>query len=305
MAIKGKSITINLYAFDVGSNLPASGLSDISGYIIKDGASPASLSNSISEPDGANLPGLYEVQLTDSEMNADSVTVHGRSPSNPTGVVVYPWMGITESNYLITISGYTDSLEAGQTNIENKIDTVDTVVDSNSDKLDTISDYTDSLEAGQSAIESKVDTVDSVVDSNATYLNTISGYTDSLETQVSDLPDIDTIVSSGDAAGWGDTVSAPVTVSGHTPSALSQIVSSGDAAGWGATAQTGAIVSGIFDEVVNGTKDYRTAFEEIWAYAVGEVSASGSNPYKQTYQDMAAANIFTLNVSGQGRTRTY
>lgn len=38
MAIKGQELTVNLYAFNVTNNVPASGLTDISGYIIKDGA---------------------------------------------------------------------------------------------------------------------------------------------------------------------------------------------------------------------------------------------------------------------------
>ena len=59
-------------------------------------------------------------------------------------------------------------------------------------------------------------------------LNTVSG-------NVSLLPNITTIVNSGNAAGWNSvTAITTVTVSGYTPGALSQIVSSGNAANWNA-----------------------------------------------------------------------
>lgn len=289
MAIRGQELTINLYAFNVTNNLPASGLTDVSGYIIKDGAAPAPLTNSISEPSASNVPGIYEVTLSSTEMNANWVTIGGKSFSNPTGVVVYPIMIATEASYLPLLSGYTDSLEAGQTTIEGKID--------------TISGYTDTLEAT---------------------VNTISGNLD-------DKPTIDTIVSSGNAAGWDATATA-VTVSGHTPGALSEIVSSGDAAGWNIYSDAtlanqteilnrvtnvsglitalndptiGQIVSGIFDEVIAGTKDYRTAVVEMWAYTANKVDLSSTvSGVLHTYYDPSDSGLFTFEALPSGRIRT-
>lgn len=284
MAIKGQSLTINMYAFSITNNLPASGLTDISGYVIKDGGSPTALTNSVSEPSATNVPGVYEVTLSSTEMDADWITVGGKSYSNPTGVVVYPVMIATERGHFDLISGKLPTNYIMGSSDQADYDDSITNIESH---VITISGYTENLEAGQTTIQS----------------------------QISELPDIDTIVLSGNAENWSGVAdvsalalqSTLVTVSGDLADKpdINTIVSSGDAAGWGSTAQVDAIVSGIFDEVINGTKDYRSAFEEIWTYAVGNIEASGSNPYQQTYQDMADDNLFTLNISGQGRTRTY
>lgn len=332
MAIYGQALTVNMYAYNVNTNQPATGLAaSISGYIIKDGGVPAALNGAMNEPSGAIMPGIYEVPLTAGEMQANWITVGGSVPSN-TGVVLYPVMIATESSYLSNISGYTDSLEAGQTTIQNQNDAIavsghgwttatgfSTAADVNSaaDRIVSSGDANWAT-ADLSATNTKIDQVavsgqgwETATDVTTTGFNPYA---------------LNQIVDSGNAAGW-DTVTSitEVTVSSINPNALSSIVSSGnaegwnsydspsaiasvvqasgDAAGWGATAQVGAIVSGIFDEVVNGTKTYRDAFEEIWAYAANTVGVSGSSPFSHQYYDMANAAMYKLNVSGQGRSR--
>lgn len=345
MAIKGEALTINLYAFNVTNNLPASGLTDISGYIIKDGAAPAHLTAAISEPSAVNMPGMYEIALSSSDMNANWITVGGKSISNPTGVVVYPVMIATEQSFLPLLSGYTDTLEAGQTTIEGKIDTVDSVVDLNSTKLDVISGYTDTLEAGQSTIQSQnsyvstqisgLPDIDTIVSSgnaegwnlysDATLANqteiltrvtNVSGLVDTLEagqttiqsqnsyisTQVSGVPDIDTIVASGNAEGWNlysDATLANQTEILNRVTNVSGLISALN------DPTTGEIVSGIFNEVLAGTKDFRTATIEIWAYCANDVNLSGTvSGVLHTYYDPADSGIFTLEAQPSGRIRT-
>jgi hypothetical protein len=320
MAIYGQALTVNMYAYNVNTNQPATGLAaSISGYIIKDGGVPAVLNGAITEPSGAIMPGIYEVPLTAGEMQADWITIGGSVPSN-TGVVLYPVMVATESSYLPNISGYTDSLEAGQTTIQNQNDAIavsgqgwttatgfstQAHVDAAADRV-IASGNAGWTTADLTGTNTKIDEV------------AVSGQ-GWVTADISNLPEIDEIVTSGNAAGWGasssltlEGIASEVASSGNaegwnsydSPAVIaSAVTSSGTAAGWGSTADVGLIVTGIFDEVVNGSKSYRDAFEEIWAYAANSVGVSGSSPFSHQYYDMADAKIYKLNVSGQGRTR--
>ncbi len=169
-----------------------------------------------------------------------------------------------------------------------------------------------------------------------TKLDVISGYTDTLESSmvtvlanqstingnVLALPDISEIISSGNAEGWNaDNYS--VTVTGIAPAALSEIVASGDAAGWNSTAtltgiapdvwayanrsltDTGTVVTGIFNEILAGTLDFRTAQLEQWAYAANNVNISGTvSGVAHEYFDPTDSGLFRLEATPSGRIRT-
>lgn len=307
MAIKGESLTINLYAFNVANNLPASGLTDISGYIIKDGAAPAHLTAAISEPSAANMPGIYEIALGSADMTANWITIGGKSISNPTGVIVYPVMIATEQSFLPLISGYTDSLENNIAALPNASEIAGATTTSGN-----AAGWADGATAAEVWAAGTRELTDYKIDE-------IAG----------------DVTTSGDAAGWGATATAPVTVSGYTAPALAdvagEVAASGNAEGWNlysdATAanQTeilnrityvsglvaalndptvGQIVSGIFDEVVQGTKDFRTATIEIWAYTSNDVNLSGTaSGVGHDYFDMAGSPIFSFDAMPSGRVR--
>ena len=354
MAIKGRQLNVNFYAFDTGNNQPATGqASNISGYIIKDGGAPATLTNSISEPSSSNTPGIYEVVLSSTEMNADFITIGGSIPTN-TGVLVYPTMVATEGNYLDTLSGFVDSLETRLTaaragyldnlNIGGNVASAAnlstaqsylSIISGYTDELETrlsalragyldnlnigedvagtsevadvqnfvnvISGYTDSLESGQSVISAYVDELESRLSSaragyldnlnigenvastsevtnNYNLLITISGYTDSLESgqstinvNLSNLPDIGTIVSSGDAAGWGATSSLTVD----------------------------NIVNGVYNHTIDGVS-MSGIQEVVLSYITGKIWKDSSNIWHYYKQD-GTSELFTAQHSGDYR----
>lgn len=192
------------------------------------------------------------------------------------------WSGIADVSSLATSS----ELSVVESNLSGRIDTraiagdlmgltqatIDEIVSSGNTEGWNV--YSDATLANQTELLSRITNVSGQVDTLEAGQSTIQSQNSYIATQVSGIPDINSIVASGDAAGWG------------------------------ATAQAGTIISGIFDEVVNGSKTFRDATEEIWAYCIGQISASGTSPYKQSYYGMDDAQIFTLNVSGTGRSTT-
>jgi len=232
-----------------------------------------------------------------------------------------------------TISGNVDTVESQNSYISTQISglpDIDTIVASgNAEEWNM---YSDATLANQTELLTRVTNVSGLVDTLEAGQTTIQSQNNYISTQVSGVPDIDTIVASGDAAGWGAVSTTPVTVSGHTPGALNEIITSGNAAGWNIysdatlanqtelltrvtnvsglvsslnNSSTGDIVSGIFDEVIAGTKDFRTAAIEIWAYCANDVNLSGTvSGVLHTYYDPADSGIFTLEAQPSGRIRT-
>ena len=116
-----------------------------------------------------------------------------------------------------------------------------------------------------------------------TYLGTISGYTDSLETgqsniitNISGIPTINDIVSSGTAAGWGDTITAGDIIS---------------------------LVSGVWASVIDGTLTASGALQRVAAYCSNNVEVIGSGVYD--YKNNAGTTrLFTLTGTDTTRTRS-
>jgi hypothetical protein len=79
MAIKNQALTVLYTAWDTSANAGKTG--DVANHtlkIIKDGTTNTP-TNSPSEVDATNCPGVYKLVLTAGEMNADSITLAGKS----------------------------------------------------------------------------------------------------------------------------------------------------------------------------------------------------------------------------------
>lgn len=113
---------------------------------------------------------------------------------------------------------------------------------------------------------------------------------------------IDTIVASGNAEGWNlysDATLANQTEILNRVTNISGLVTSLN------DPTVGQIISGVFDEVIAGTKDFRTAAIEIWAYTSNKVDLSSTvSGVLHTYYDPSDVGIFTLEAQPSGRIRT-
>lgn len=88
MSVRGKSITVEYYAWDVTNGIPKTG--DAANHTlkwVKDGTS-ATATNAGAEVDATNAKGLYKVVLTAAECNCDFGTLHGVSSTS--GVYITP-----------------------------------------------------------------------------------------------------------------------------------------------------------------------------------------------------------------------
>lgn len=94
MAIKNQQITVTYIAWDTYLNQPKTG--DVGNHtlrVIKDGTAAAP-TNSASEVDSTNAPGVYKLTLSAAEMNYDTVVLAGKSST--AGVAIMPLTMITE-----------------------------------------------------------------------------------------------------------------------------------------------------------------------------------------------------------------
>ena len=89
MAIKNQALVLNFYAWDTANSQGKTGDSaNFTMRIIKDGGAATAPTNAVSEPDSTNCPGLYEITLTATEMNANAITLHGKSST--ANITIYP-----------------------------------------------------------------------------------------------------------------------------------------------------------------------------------------------------------------------
>jgi hypothetical protein len=102
MAHKNQSITVTYFAWDsINGGGKASDVSNHTLRVVTDGSS-ASPTNSPSEVDGTNAPGLYKITLTASEMNGNTVALHGKSSTS--GVSIQPVFITTERGALPNVA---------------------------------------------------------------------------------------------------------------------------------------------------------------------------------------------------------
>lgn len=103
----GVSATVNFLAWDTGNNIGKTGDSaNFTLRLIKDGGAATAPTNagSISEPDSTNMPGVYEITLTATEMEASFITLAGVSSTSD--IVIYPLFltTTTADNYKANVS---------------------------------------------------------------------------------------------------------------------------------------------------------------------------------------------------------
>ena len=122
MAIKNSALTINFYARDNIANAPKTGDSgNFTMRIIKDGGSATAPTNSVSEPDSTNMPGVYELALTASEMNANFITVSGVSSTSD--IEIIPVFIQTEQGDIAGLQSTVDDIETDTQDLQTQIGT--------------------------------------------------------------------------------------------------------------------------------------------------------------------------------------
>lgn len=110
MPLKGVALTVQYVAWDTANNVGKTG--DAANHtlkLIQDGT-VAAPTNSPSEVDASNCPGVYKLALTAAEMNYGVITLAGKSSTS--GVVIVPVTLTTEGGDLETIKGKTNNLPA-------------------------------------------------------------------------------------------------------------------------------------------------------------------------------------------------
>lgn len=287
---------------------PATDLAGISGSL-------ATISGNLLRTEGTlntvsglvnNLPSIGQIVLSGNanNWNADTnpVTVSGFTPASLTQVVnsgnAANWNSVTSVD-LSGISGSLNTISGNLLRTENTLITVSGNIAALNDvsiteivasgnaagwsnvtpatDLSGISGQINGLSGQMTLNNSIISTVSGNVTTLQNTVNTVSGNLNTgVTVTVSGLTPsaLSQIVSSGNAANWAaDTVN--VTVSGLTPAALSQIVASGDAANWGAdTVQV--TVSGLTPQALSQIVSSGTTAG--WAADTVEVDISGVSP---------------------------
>jgi len=164
MAIKNKALTINFLVWDTSLNVGKTGDgANVTLNIIKDGGASTSVTNSISEPSSANMPGVYELALTSTEMNADFITVGGKSSTADT--VVFPVFIQTDQGDLAII----DTSTSGTNTLINGLNDVSTSeIDTTITNNTTISN----IDSNTSAISTDVN----IIEVNGTSVSSINEF---------------------------------------------------------------------------------------------------------------------------------
>lgn len=86
---RAQSAVVYYYAWDVTNNVPKTG--DSANHtlrLVKDGGSPAAPTNSASEVDATNAPGLYKLTVTTTETTCVTLALHGKSSTS--GIYIMP-----------------------------------------------------------------------------------------------------------------------------------------------------------------------------------------------------------------------
>jgi len=176
MAIKNKALTVNFLVWDTANNVGKTGdTANLTLNIIKDGGASASVTNSVSEPDSTNMLGIYELALTATEMNADFVTVAGKSSTADT--VVFPVFIQTDQGDLATIDTNVDTINTNVSTVDGKVDTINTNVSTIDGKVDTIDTNIDGLNDISTSDVNTTITNNAKIDTLATETNATSNKT--------------------------------------------------------------------------------------------------------------------------------
>ena len=128
MATRGVEMTVSFLAWDTAANAAKTGDSgNFTTRWIKDGTASAP-TNSVSEVDATNAPGVYKVTLTSTETDANIGTLAGKSSTASVSLIPTTIQFERLPNAAPgAASGV--SLTSAVTDVETKVDTVDSNVD--------------------------------------------------------------------------------------------------------------------------------------------------------------------------------
>ena len=116
MAIKNQAMYLVFYAQDLLTGKGKTGdAANITLYLVQDGGSPATLTNSISEINSTTMKGIYKVLLTANEVNYSTIDIKGESTTSD--VEIYPRYIETHIDNTTDIS----TILSNQTTIINRI----------------------------------------------------------------------------------------------------------------------------------------------------------------------------------------
>lgn len=157
--IKNQAYRVTFPVFDNDGDL-VTGAAALDSEVSKDGGTFTDCTNEATEI--ATASGIYYLDLTASEMNADTVAVIVKTTTTDaktTPLVLYP-VTLSEAMLGVNVEEWS---EGDVATVEGKIDTIDTVVDAIKLKTDALP-VDPASETNVDANEAKIDIVDAVVD---------------------------------------------------------------------------------------------------------------------------------------------
>ena len=117
--IKNQSATIPFFLYVPTSGAGATGATNISVFISKDGGTPVATTNSPTEVSASNAPGTYTIVLTAAEMNANVIVLtfsHASYAAMPLTITTYSVSaiqdGLAQAADLATVDGVVDAIKA-------------------------------------------------------------------------------------------------------------------------------------------------------------------------------------------------
>ena len=123
MPFKNSAQVVMFTVWDTSANGPKTGdAANLTNYTSKGGRSATS-AGTVTEIDATNMPGIYKVSLSDTQMNGSVICVMGKSST--ANIVVYPVFLDTENNANLTqidgaaTNGYNANLKLKSLDIEN------------------------------------------------------------------------------------------------------------------------------------------------------------------------------------------
>lgn len=105
--IKNQSATVPFFMYVPTSGAGATGATNISVFVSKDGGTPVAATNTPTEVSAANCPGIYKIVLTASEMNAEVIVLSFAHAS-------YAAMPVTITPETINVSGALETYGAAK-----------------------------------------------------------------------------------------------------------------------------------------------------------------------------------------------
>ena len=157
--IKNQAFRVTFPLFDNDGDL-VTGAASLDSEVSKDGGTFADCTNEATEI--ATASGIYYLDLTATEMNADTVAVIVKTTTTDaktTPLVLYP-VTLSEAMLGVNVEEWS---EGDVATVEGKIDTIDTVVDAIKLKTDNLP-ADPASETNVDANETKIDIIDTVVD---------------------------------------------------------------------------------------------------------------------------------------------